>query len=90
MGSYSYHEQTIPYTGFLHVEGEKLEGTVLDEAADCRVLSCESVFKRQNGDVILEFKRRAIQSRFPQNTLSDPMAFTFSKKYDVKLAVTYK
>lgn len=91
-GSFLYHGQPIEYAGFFYLneDTQNFRGHVLDGRADCSSLSCEGAFKHLDGEVVLEFRRQAVQSRFPQSTLSDPMIFRLSKKDNAEIAGEYK
>jgi len=91
-GSFLYHGQPIEYAGFLYLDEDtqKFQGPTLDGRANCRVLSCEGAFEHLDGEIVLEFRRQAVQSHFLQNTLSDPMIFRLSKKDDGKIAGAYR
>ena len=91
-GSFLYHGQPIEYAGFLylHENNEEFKGNIVDGRVDCPALFCEGTLKHQNSKIILEFTRQAVQSRFPQSTLSDPMIFTLSKEDNDGLAGTYE
>ncbi len=89
-GSYEYNEKTVPYSGIVYIGADKIRGAILDDHADCLALSVEGKITSENGLIALEFKRKAMQPVIPQNTLSDPMGFTLSKKDSVDLTGTYE
>lgn len=92
-GEYTYHGQTIQYTGFLNFDrANKINGLILDEAADYKVLSCEGALKHkdENRALVIELRRQALHGALIQDTLSDPMIFTLSKRNDGTLDGEYE